>query len=145
MSRRTTRLAAVLAASADILALLAAPGPVPVSRHPAISGVIKTVPRASGDPGAVNFNQGNGEIYMADSGAVTAINSRNYHRSAAIKTDKAANGIAVNPGTNTTYVANTSSYTLSVMNGGTRKVTADIKVAPFPISVCSTGETAGST
>lgn len=137
MSRRTTSLAAILAASAASVIPL---NPASASSAACHFGVIKTITAGvHRQAGSVNFNQRSGEIYVAGQGAVEAINSRTYRPSAFIRTGSAPNGIAVNPGTNTVYVANAGSNTLSVINGRTNKVTATIRVVPFPFAVAVDG------
>jgi YVTN family beta-propeller protein len=44
-------------------------------------------------------------------------------------------GIAVNPNTNTIYVANTNSNTVSVIDGKTNKVTSNLTVGMFPSGI----------
>ena len=45
------------------------------------------------------------------------------------------NGVAVNPSTNTVYVANDAGNSVSVINGSTNTVTATVSVGSFPNSV----------
>jgi YVTN family beta-propeller protein len=139
MNRRMTRPAAILAASAASLVMLATPNAVaarPVLPAACHLGVIKTIKAGiDGEAGTVSYDQRSGEIYVAGQGGVEAIDSQTYRSAGYITTGKFPNAIGVNPGTNTVYVANAVSNTLSVINGSTNKVTATIRIPPFPLAV----------
>ncbi|HET7012497.1 MAG TPA: YncE family protein [Streptosporangiaceae bacterium] len=152
MSKRIAKLATMLAASAaaftPILSLdtpkataaeNAAENMTPATCH---LGVIKSL--RTGVPAntiAVNYNQSSGEIYVGGQNksgqwGVEAINGTTYKPTAFIPTGgRFPYGIAVNPGTNTIYVANDDTSTLSVINGSTNKLTATIHVARTAFSV----------
>ncbi len=139
MTRRTTKLATVLATSAAAFTpFLPLASATPAACH---LGVVKSI--RTGIPAnttAVNYNQVSGEIWVGGQGksgkfGVVGINDKTYKPSAFIPTGRIPNAIGVNPGTNTIYVANDVTNTLSVINGGTNQITATIPVARFPFAV----------
>ena len=144
MSRRTTRLAAALAASAAAVTPLfslaipnatAAQTETPATCHLAI--IKDTRSGVPANAGNVAFDQGNDEIYVigqnaSGQGGVEVISGRTYKPITFIPTGKEPEGIGINPGTSTIYVTDMSAKTLSVINGSTNKVTATIPVVRGP-------------
>ena len=142
MGRTMTRLAiavATVTAFSPFLPL-AAPNAAAVERAPAVPAacqlrVVKNIKAGIGaQANSVNVNPSNGEIYVAGQTGVEAINGQTYQLSKNITTDRFPQGIAVNPGTSTVYVASDRG-TVSVINGSTNKITATIHLGSFPFAV----------
>jgi YVTN family beta-propeller protein len=118
---------------------LAVPNAAAVERGPAVPAacqlrVVKNIKAGiNAQANAVDVDPVSGEIYVAGQGGVEAINGQTYQRSRNIMTGLDPEGIAVNPGTGTVYVANVGG-TVSVINGSTNKITATIHLGPFPFA-----------
>lgn len=88
------------------------------------------------NPHGVVVNQKTDKVYAVETaqGAVTILDAIKGS-STAVKVGEAPVAIAINPVTNKIYVANSGGDTISVIDGSTDSVSANIKVGPRPYTI----------
>ena len=89
-----------------------------------------------GEPAALAVDPASNKIYVALASEIDVIDGTTHSVTKVADVSAAGrNSVAVNPSTNTIYVANSQSNNLTVLDGATRSVTATIPVGTAPTGV----------